>query len=327
MIFSNVVARQVVFSKVGEFFSGGWLRTNTPPHIRGTEVEVPKTGDSGGVKAGNSSGQKAGEGGKTDLDQNYIDKQVGKFEGSGQATGHRENGAASTETPVSPERAQYIEAQKKKWQAEQDAKKRDQLFNQATPGQIDGKAPEPFSQSGLEESVEAVVKAGKEGRALPLRTRHMAKTAGITAAITVPLTVGATLVTNVILELLKPKINPQATPATEQHVLESRLVDNAQRNVFLLMNTLVSLNSKTEKGVEPSVEWLAKTNDERMDYLDEMLDYLEVEFAKLAGKNGPDSQCPKLGEQGDDIKRRATGVETRVAYIKGLLDVVRSQQK
>ncbi|RMP61569.1 hypothetical protein ALQ18_04456 [Pseudomonas marginalis pv. marginalis] len=105
--------------------------------------------------------------------------------------------------------------------------------------------------------------------------------------------------------------------------MESRLVDNAQKNVFLLTNTLADLRS--EEHVAPSVEWLAKTNDERMDYLDEMLDYLEPEFAKEAGALGIRTQAPSTGAQEDDIKSRATGVESRMAYLNELMGAMKDK--
>jgi hypothetical protein len=322
MMFLNSVARPVVFGIIGDI--GSIILPPKPP--KPPKVDVPGGGKVDGPKPGDVSTPKSGDGGKTDYDQTYIDKQVGKFEGEGQVLGQKEPGSApTTETTLTPEQVEYRDAQQKKWQAEQDAKKRDQLFAQPTSGHIDGKTPEPFSQSGLEESVETVLKAGKEGRALPLQIRNMVKTALINAPITALFAAPATLASSVAYEYLKPKINPPATPATEQHVMESQLVENAQRNVFMLMNTYAALGS--QKGIEPSVEWLSKTNDERMDYLDEMLNFLEVEFAKLAGKDGPESQPPKLGAQADDIKGRAIGMQTRIAYLKGLLDVIKSKQQ
>jgi hypothetical protein len=315
MMFSNAAARPVVFSKIGEFFSGGFTRTETPGSIRTGEapkVEVP-------------GGSKPADGSNNNFDQGFVDKKVG-FDGPGQATGHRQTGdAPDTEAPVTPEVAQHREANRKKWQAQKDADARDKLFDQPTAGRVDGKEVEPFSQSNLEESAEAVVKAkaAKADRALPLEMRNIAKVAGITAAITVPLTVAGTLAANVAIEFLKPIINPPKTPATEQHVMESRLVDDAQKGVFLLANTLGGLRS--EEGVKPSVEWLAKTNEERMDYLDEMLDFLEVEFAKEAKALNVKVEDPTPGAQEDDIKSRAIGMESRMAYITGLMNAIKAK--
>lgn len=314
MIFSNSVTRRVAFSKIGDVFSGGWTRTPTPPPIKG--FELTKIEVQAGPKSAGSS--------KHDFDQDFVDKKVSGFEGPGHVSGKRQPGdTPDADTPDSPEITQYREANRKKWQAEQDAKARDKLFDQPTPGRVDGREAEPFSQSGLEDNAEVVVKAktAKANRALPLEARNIAKTAAITTAITAPITATATLAANVVLERLKPKINPAQTPATEQHVMESRLVDNAQRNVFLLANTLGSLRS--EEGVKPSVEWLAKTNDERMDYLDEMLDYLEKEFAVEANSRGIQTQPPSIGAQEEDIKSRATGMESRMAYINGLLSAIK----
>ena len=315
MMFSNAAARPVVFSKVGDFFSGGFTRTDTPSSVR--TVEAPKVESPGGSKPADGS--------NNNFDQGFVDKKVG-FDGPGQAMGHRQPGdAPDTEAPVTPEVAQHRKANRKKWQAQKDAGARDKLFDQPTAGRVDGKEVEPFSQSSLEESAEAVVKAkaAKADRALPLEMRNIAKVAGITAAITVPLTVGGTFAANIALEFLKPKINPAKTPATEQHVMESRLVDDAQRGVFLLANTLGALRS--EAGVKPSVEWLAKTNEERMDYLDEMLDYLEVEFAREANALGIQSHTPSTGAQEDDIKSRAIGMESRMAYLTELMRAIEAK--
>lgn len=316
MMFSNAAARPVVFSKIGEFFSGGFTRTETPSSIK--VGEAPKVEGPGGSKPADGS--------NNDFDQGFVDKKVG-FDGPGQATGHRQTGnAPDTEAPVTPEVAQYREANRKKWQAQKDAGSRDKLFAQPTAGRVDGKEVEPFSQSKLEESAQAVVnaKAAKADRALPLERRNIVKVAAITAAITVPLTVAGTFAANVLLEFLKPKINPAQKPATEQHVIESRLVDESQRGVFLLANTLGSL--RTEYGVTPSIEWLAKTNEERMDYLDEILDFLEVEFAKEAEKLKIKVEAPKPGAQEDDIKSRAIGMESRMAYITELMKAITAKQ-
>ncbi|KQM46134.1 hypothetical protein ASE80_18125 [Pseudomonas sp. Leaf15] len=314
MMFSNAAARPVVFTKIGDFFSGGFTRTETPRPIR--TGEAPKVEGPGGSKPADGS--------NNNFDQGFVDKKVG-FDGPGQATGHRQPGDGP-EAPVTPEVAQHREANRKKWQAQKDAGARDKLFEQPTAGRVDGKEVEPFSQSKLEESAQAVVnpKAAKADRALPLEKKNIAKVAAITAAITVPLTVAGTFAANVFLEYLKPKINPAKTPATEQHVLESRLVDESQRRVFLLANTLGSL--RTEFGVNPSIEWLAKTNEERMDYLDEMVDFLEVEFAKEAQKLNIKVEAPKPGAQKDDIKSRAIGMESRMAYITELIKAIKAKQ-
>lgn len=314
MMFSNAAARPVVFSKIGDFFSGGFTRTETPRPIR--TGEAPKVEGPGGSKPADGS--------NNNFDQSFVDKKVG-FDGPGQATGHRQPGDGP-EAPVTPEVAQHREANRKKWQAQKDAGARDKLFEQPTAGRVDGKEVEPFSQSKLEENAQAVVntKAAKADRALPLERRNIAKVAAITAAITVPLTVAGTFAANVLLEYLKPKINPAKTPATEEHVLESRLVDESQRRVFLLANTLGSVRS--EYGVNPSIEWLAKTHEERMDYLDETLDYLEVEFAKEAEKLNIKVEAPKPGAQKDDIKSRAIGMESRMAYITELLKAMAAKQ-
>ncbi|WP_143505265.1 hypothetical protein [Pseudomonas sp. ICMP 460] len=276
-------------------------------------VEVP-----GGSRPADSAGNS--------FDQGFVDKKVSGFEGQGHVSGQRQPGdTPDAEAPAAPELAQFRKANGAKWQAQKDAGARDRLFAQPTAGRVDGQEVGAFSERALAENATALVaaKTAKVDRALPLERRNILKVAAITAAITAPLTVGLTLAANVGLEYLKPLINPPKTPATEEHVKESLLVDNAQRSVFVLANTLADLRS--EPHVSPSVEWLAKTNDERMDYLDEMLDYLEPEFAKEAGALGIQTQAPSTGAQEDDIKSRATGVESRMAYLNELMGAMKDK--
>lgn len=311
MIFSNAVVRQVVSSKVGDFISGGWTRSAPPGPVR---VDAPRV-DAPSVNKLPETESK--------FDQRLIDEKVSGFDAPGHTTGQRQPGdSPDINTPDTPEMAQYKEKQRQQWQAQKDAGARDKLFSQPTTGRVDGKEVDSFSQSALEKNSSELVTA-KANRALVPERRNIAKSAAITAAITVPLTVAGTFGANIALESIKPKINPVSAPATEQTVMEGRLVDNAQKNVFLLANTLADLRS--EPHVQPSVEWLSKTHEERMDYLEEMLDYLELEFAKEAKALGIQFQPASSGAQSDDIKSRATGLESRMAAITTLMGIMKAK--
>ncbi len=311
MIFSNAVVRQVVSSRVGDFISGGWTRSSPPSPVR---VDAPR------LEAPSVSKLPETE---SKFDQRLIDEKVSGFDAPGHTTGQRQPGDSSDiNTPDTPEMAQYKEKQRQQWQAQKDAEARDKLFSQPTTGRVDGKEVDSFSQSALEQNSSELVMA-KANRALVPERRNIAKSAVITAAITVPLTVVGTFAANIALESIKPRINPVSALATEQTVMEGRLVDNAQKNVFLLANTLADLRS--EPHVQPSVEWLSKTHEERMDYLEEMLDYLEPEFAKEAKALGIQFQPASSGAQSDDIKSRATGLESRMAAITTLMGIMKAK--
>lgn len=313
MIFSNASVRVVAFSKIGDFISGGWpRRVESPPAVK--SVDTAKIGDASGPKPGT---------GNEHFDQNFVDSKVGSFAGPGHASGTRQPGdVVDGNAHESPGLDQYKEAQQQKWQIQKDAEARDKLFAQPAPGQVNGREVEPFSSHALEENAKTLSKASgaKADRALSLQRKDIAKVAGITASITVPLTIVGTFGANIVLEVLKPLINPPATPATEQRVMEGRVVDHSQKSVFLLLHSLAVLRSEEFHG--PSVEWISKTNDERMDYLEEMLDYLEPEFAKEAQKRDIAFQAASTGGQLDDIKSRAASLEPRMAALNATIAAI-----
>ncbi|PRA23808.1 hypothetical protein [Pseudomonas poae] len=251
---------------------------------------------------------------------------MGDFDGPGQPSGSRQSGSAPDSiAPDSAGLAEYRAAQQKKWQAQQDAAARDKLFGQPTSGRVDGKDVDPFSSKTLEENAQALVDAenAHKARASVLKRKDIAKVAAITVAITAPLTVVGAVVSGTVNEALKPLINPSELPATAQSVEDGRLVDHIQKNVFLLTNTLADL--RLEPHVAPSLKWVAQTNDERMDSLEDMLDYVEPEFAKEALQRGIAFEPASTGEQHDDIKGRAIAVESRMAALTALMGKMTSK--
>ncbi|WP_395610392.1 hypothetical protein [Pseudomonas sp. B22129] len=281
-----------------------------PPPPR--TIEVPRSPDASGTHSGNGADASA---------HKPVDSKPTGFDAPGHASGTKQPGdVAEAGTPESLEIKAYKEAQQKKWQAEKDAQARDKLFNQPTTGRVDGKEVDSFSVSALEESAEALVKAEK---ANPLRRKDILKTAGITAAVTVPFTFAAIVGGATVNELLKPYLNPLPVAATEQSVMEGRLVGHTMQRVFLLANTLADLRSEPHVG--PSVAWMANTNDERMDNLEEMLGFIETAFRDDAKKVGISFEPPSTGKSEDDITLRATAMESRMAALTALMGAMKEK--
>lgn len=315
MMFSNACMRSVLFSKIGDILQGGRTRLPDPP-VSTKAAVAPKTGDPSAPKSDAVTGH---------WDQGSIDSKVDGFKGDGQPSGTRAPG--DVKTPESEGVAEYRAEQQKKWQAQKDAETRDKLFGSPTAARVDGNEVEPYSSHALEENSDGLVKAAAaEKSRAPVATRKdIAKVATISASVTVPLTVVGAVVGGTVNEFLKPVINPTAPPATAQSVEEGRLVDHSQKSVFLLANTLADLRSQAH--VEPTVEWVAKTNEERMDYLEEMVDFVETEFAKEAKTRGIPFQAASTGEQKDDIKNRVTGLESRMAALTALMGAITAKIK
>lgn len=310
MMFSNAFLRTVVLSRVGDFLSGGWTRGgDSPPPYK--TVDTTTMDDVSGSKTDTSNER---------FDQNFVDTNTKPFDGQGHVSGTRQPGdAGDANTHESPVWDEYKQAHQQKWQRQKDAEARDKLLGKQTAGPVNAKDVEPFSSRVLEENADALATAkGVKGeRTPPLKIKDMAKVAGITTAITVPLTVVLTFGANIVLEVVKPLVNPPATPATEQSVREGRQVDHVQKSVFLLAHSLAVLRSEPFPG--PSVEWMSKTNEERMDYLERILDYLEPEFVTEASQRGIEFQAVSTGEPPDDIKSRTKSLESRMAALSTLL--------
>lgn len=107
MMFSNAAARPVVFSKIGEFFSGGFTRTETPSSIK--VGEAPKVEGPEGPSRQTVA--------ITILIRVLLIK--GGLRRAGSSHGSSPDWECpDTEAPVTPEVAQYREANRKKWQAQ-----------------------------------------------------------------------------------------------------------------------------------------------------------------------------------------------------------------
>lgn len=311
-LFSSFM-RPLALSKIGDLFSSGFNRVDPPSVPSGSTktIEPTKMGDAPSAKPVTD---------KTGFDQEFINSQAKGFDTPGQISGTRAPGDTPGSTfGDSPDLAQYKAQQQKKWQAEQDAKARDKLFGQATPGRVDGKEVEPFSSRALEKNADDLVKAdaAQKKRGLVLPRKDILKTAAITAAVTAPLTTVGALVSGTVLEALKPFINTPETPATVQSVDDGRVVDHLQKNVFVLANTLSDLRSQAH--VEPGLKWAMQTNDERMDSLEEMLDYIEPALAQEAQQRDVSFQPASTGIPQDDIKSRAVVLESRMAALTALM--------
>jgi len=319
MMFSNSISRPLAFSKIGDLFSSGFTRVD----ISGVPSGSTRVID--GPKLEGGSGSKPGAGNQA-YDQHLVDAHVNGFSAPGHASGTRTPGE-SPDTPDTPEMADYHAKHQKEWQVQKDAGMRDKLFAQPTPGRVEGQEVEPFSARGLEENAAELVQASsaKADRALPLQRKDIAKVASITAVVTVPLSTVGVVASGAILEVVKPLISSTKTAATEQSVQDGRLVDHSQKSVFLLANTLADLRS--EPHVQPGLEWVAKTNEERMDYLEEMLDYIEPAFANEAQKLGISFQAASTGAEKDDIKSRALGLESRMAALTALMGAMKVKHR
>lgn len=264
---------------------------------------------------GSSSVSKGGGTEKT-FDQRFVDTKVKGFETQGNVSGTRSTGdAPDGGAEVSPEIQAYRKKQNTQWQARKDAEARDKLFGQSSSGRVNGQEVEPFSATKFEENAEGLVKADKaaKAKAPPPAIKTILKTAAITTAINAPIT-GVTLV---VVEALKPVVNPLHPAVTTQSIQEGRLVDLTEKNVFQLVNTLGSL--RDEEHVKPSVKWVAQTNDERLDSLENMLDYAEGEFANEAKKRGISFQPASTGAPKEDIKSRVIAMEKRLAALSALM--------
>ncbi len=316
MIFSNSTQEhsRAKCSKIGELFSSFSGATRVEARIPTRTVEAPKLGSGKHVDGGGAANQK--------LDQSFIDSKVDNFGGQGHASGTRQPGEVTgTHTPDTPEIAEYKAKHQKEWQAKKDAEVRDKLFGQTTAGRVDGKEVEPFSSATLEKNADELVKAKET--ALPPTSTTLLRTAAITTAINVPINAAAFIVVGSVNEALKPKINPTSPPATEQSVKEGRLVDHTQQNVFLLTNTLATMRG--EEHVGPSLKWVAQTTDERLDSLENMLDYVEEQFAKEAQRYSIDFVAASTGAQKDDVAGRTTDMDARMAALTVLMKALKGK--
>lgn len=302
--------RTIKCSKIGEVIGGllrGGSRENLPSPTR---VDAPSIASTtrGSVNTGHQR-----------FDQGFVDAKVSGFDGPGHASGTRPPGdVANAGTGQTPEMAAYVEKQRKAWQAARDAKIRDQLFSQPSPGRVNGQDVEPFSARTLEENAKAAVKA-KETALAPSNTTLL-KTAAITTAISVPVTSIGMVVVGSSNEALKPLINPVPAPVTQESIEEGRLVDHVQNATFLLVNTLSKLRG--EQPVGPDLKWILQTREGRLDSLEAMVGYVERELGKEARNRKIDFQPASTGPEKDDIKERVIDLESRMAALSALLGTI-----
>ncbi|MDY4302446.1 hypothetical protein SO486_20975 [Pseudomonas salmasensis] len=302
--------RTIKCSRIGEVIGGilgGGFRDNLPSPTR---LDSPSfvSPTRGSVDTGHQR-----------FDQGFVDGKVNGFDGPGHVSGTRQPGdVAASNTGQTPEMAAYVENQRKAWQAARDAKIRDQLFSQPSPGRVNGQDVEPFSSRTLEENAKAAVKA-KETALAPSNTTLL-KTAAITTAISVPVTSIGMVVVGSANEALKPLINPVPAPVTQESIEEGRLVDHVQNATFLLVNTLSKLRG--EQPVGPDLKWILQTREERLDSLEAMVGYVERELGKEARNRKIDFQPASTGPEKDDIKERVIDLESRMAALSALLRAI-----
>ncbi|MGY4639955.1 hypothetical protein ACVWVP_003903 [Pseudomonas sp. TE24901] len=311
MMFLHATSRSMAFSRIGEFFSGAWNR-NSPPSVP-KDVSAPHT--RGGQSSSSSSGygsQKSAE----SFDQKYVDSQVNGANGAGHTTGTRQPGdSTNTDAPGSDGLKKYQEAQQKKWQAQKDAEARDRLFGQPTPGRVDGKDVEPFSSEKLSDeatSLSSSVKS-KVDKAAPVRNSSLLRT----AAIALPFSALGLIIAGTVNAVLKPYVDASASSGlTKQDVKDNQIVEQSQKDVFTAANALNDL--KRNAKVAPGLDWALKSNDERMDTLEDMMDIIERDMGGEAKNLGIPFTLASTGAPRDDIESRAKAINSRLAVITTL---------
>jgi hypothetical protein len=306
MMLSNWAQPYMQFkcSKAGDFFSswGGAVRRPAVDLPSPTKLEPVRVGDAppGGSKA--------------------VQQGADSFPGQGHLSGSKGPGDAP-HAPDTPELAEYKAKQQKEWQASQDAKARDKLFEQPTQGQVDGKGVEPFSAKRLEEE-SASVKAAVE-KAAPARNGTLLRAAVIAA----PFSVLGLVVAGTVNAFLKPIIDPPASGnVTKQDFQDTRVVEAVQKSVA----TAVNAWSDTKGLAHPApseLSWALKSNEERMDVLEEMMDILEKNLAIDAKAMGIDVSFASTGEPKDDIASRALAINSRLAVITELFAKMKDKIK
>lgn len=315
MIFSNSIARPLVFSKIGDLFSGGFTRPRELPSgsIRG--FDAPKVGDT-------PSGKPAPE--HQGFDQGYVDAKVKGFDAQGHASGTRQPGdALDGNNPQSSKLDSYKTEQQKKWQAAQDAKSRDKLFAQEQPGRVDGIEVESFSSKALSDEAAALSDAvkAKADKAAPARNSSLVRTAAIGA----PFSVLALAVAGTINAYVKKAIDgPASTDGlTKQDIKSAQIVEQSQKDVSTAANTLNDLQGYAH--VAPDLSWATKDDDARMDLLEETVDIVEQQLTIEAKKSGIPFSVASTGPQRDDIEGRALAIESRLAVITALFGSMSSK--
>ena len=292
-------------SKLLDVFTGGW--GNSLP-IPPRSIDTPKIGDT-------PTSSRSGSIDRTS-DPAFAGPKVDSVNGPGHSGGAKVPGEASQGSAHQlKEMDEYKAKQQEKWQIQRDAQMRDKLFGQPSAGRVDGREVEPFSSPKLEKNADELVKAKET--AAPPANKTLLKTAAITTAISAPFSTLGLFIASTASEALKPSINPPPVYATERSVQDRRLVDYAEKNVFLIANTLATLRG--EEHVRPSLKWLAQTDDERLDALEAMLVYAEDKFGEEAKKSGVSFHPASPGADQDEIKDRVAVIESRMAALTALM--------
>ncbi|MGR3888559.1 hypothetical protein [Pseudomonas sp. 1152_12] len=257
-----------------------------------------------GHTAGGASGR---------FDQAAVDSRVGSFSGPGHASGTRSPQDAHD---AAPELADYKAKHQKEWQARKDADARDKLFGQSTPGRVDGEDVQPFSSQRLSNESESLTSAAKAkaDKAPPARNNTLLRT----AAIAVPFTTVGLVVAGAINAYTKTLIDPTPAPdaLTKEDVKADRLVEQIRLDVFKVANVWNALNGYRD--FAPDSSWAMKDNDERMDFLEEMLDISEKLLSVDAQKMLISVSYAVTGAPKDDVESRALAINSRLAVFIGL---------
>ncbi|KAF2409711.1 hypothetical protein SAMN04490179_1499 [Pseudomonas antarctica] len=116
----------------------------------------------------------------------------------------------------------------------------------------------------------------------------------------------------------KTLIDPTPVPEalTKEEVKADRLVEQIKLDVFKVANVWNALNGY--KDVAPGVDWVMKDNDERMDFLEEMLDISENLLSVDARKMLISVSYASTGAPKEDIESRALAINSRLAVLIGL---------
>ncbi|MFL1493433.1 hypothetical protein ACMSI6_08545 [Pseudomonas antarctica] len=257
-----------------------------------------------GYTAGGASGR---------FDQAGVDSRVGSFPGQGHASGTRSPEDAHV---AAPELADYKAKHQKEWQARKDADARDKLFGQSTPGRVDGEEVQPFSSQRLSSESESLTSSAKAkvDKAAPARNVTLLRT----AAIALPFSAMGLIIAGAVNAYTKTLIDPTPVPEalTKEEVKADRLVEQIKLDVFKVANVWNALNGY--KDVAPGVDWVMKDNDERMDFLEEMLDISENLLSVDARKMLISVSYASTGAPKEDIESRALAINSRLAVLIGL---------
>lgn len=275
--------------------------------------KIPEAPPLPGVKISDGGGS-----GTSKLDQDFVDRKISHPAES--SFGVRiENSIVNLRDPsAKPPGSMEKEINKvrKERQVKKDAQARDKLFGSSKPGKVDGKEVEPFSSRSLSEDSSFLVAAdaAKKKKADPARNSTLLRTAVIAA----PFSALGLVVAGTVNAYVKTKIDPAptATGVTEQHIKNGRIVDQTEKDVFVAANALNDLRGDAQ--VAPDLKWAMKSDEERMDTLEEMTDYIEEQIGLEAQKLGVQFSAPATGAPGDDIERRAVAINSRLAFINGL---------